>query len=110
MSLVCLAGNHSCWAAKRIVEKGHHKPELVKYRCSWVFCEAELPSDLKFILSGAMHINIYVHQPFLLWHVYLCSIMFQFGKYSLVAFAAAENWNEQLHTALEGTKEYSLYS
>ena len=36
--------------------------------------------------------------------------MFQFGKYSLVAFAAADNWNEQLHTTLEGTKEYSLYS
>ena len=51
LSLVCLAGNHSCWAAKHLLEE-RSAADNVRYRSSWVFSAAELTSDLKFVLSG----------------------------------------------------------
>lgn len=51
---VCLAGNHSAWAAQKLLGEGapNFKPEQLKYRQAHVFTNINLTEDMKLILAG----------------------------------------------------------
>ena len=56
LEYVCLAGNHSVWAAQSLLldsELPRHLTETnLKYRKSYVFKNADLNNDLRLILAG----------------------------------------------------------
>ena len=57
LDFVCLAGNHSCYAARQILEDGSDKledVETIQYRSAWVFAKASLTDDDIKILEGTI--------------------------------------------------------
>ena len=54
---VCLAGNHSCWAARHIYSESTEKQSAEKgsnlrLRRAWVFIASDLTPDIILVLQG----------------------------------------------------------
>ena len=71
-TLVCLAGNHSCWAAKEVLRQRNLKDKIsgrdIQFRHAWLYCDHELSADLKYIMSGT--IFHHVHHVVNVFHVF----------------------------------------
>ena len=67
MELICLAGNHSSWAAQELLKLDPKErldkfacevsDKMLKFRTAWLFCRSGLNDDIVHILQGTSFQN-----------------------------------------------------